>query len=127
MMNNKGLHALLIGFVAAVICLIQAFFAMGAGHGWNAPFRISLIGFFVFPFAFWAVRSPRKRQSRLLYGVLLALALASDFQLYRMTDAEGWQYVHRAAPFSFLWLVIWSLWQLAVLFAFMASFRKRTS
>jgi hypothetical protein len=118
--------ALLWGLPAALLSLFIAFMMMGAGHGWVTPFWFSLGGFVAFPVGIWALVAPARLHPR-VYAALLLLALASDYQLYAMSDAEGWQYFQRAAPFSFFWLALWSLWQLAFLRAFLIALRDRAA
>lgn len=124
-MKRAGLFALLGGFIAAMVCLVLAFFLSGSGHGWNTPLRFSLGGFITYPVGILVLLSPKRSQDAAVYGFLLALALAGDYGLYVMSDAEGWEYFHRAAPLNFIWLATWSLWQLAILWAFIAVLRKR--
>ena len=117
--------ALGVGLPAAVVCLFVAFLTMGAGHGWTTPLWFSLVGFVAFPLSVWAAVTRVGRSAVPFYGLLLALALVGDYRLYAMTDAEGWQYFHRVAPFNLIWLALWSLWQLAILYAFLRALRNR--
>lgn len=123
-MKARLLPALIGGVVAALICLYVAFLMTGAGHGWITPFWFSLGGFLVFPVGLGVWLAPATRRIAPIYGILLLVALVSDVMLYVMSDAEGWQYFHRAAPFNYVWLALWSLWQFAILSAFLTALQR---
>lgn len=123
-MSRPLAFALLLGLPAAVVSLCIAFLMTGAGHGWITPFWFSLAGLLLFPVGVWSFVAPARRAAAPIYGILLALALACNGQLYMMSAAEGWQYFHRVAPFNYIWLALWPLWQFAILGALLSALRK---
>ena len=84
----------------------------GGGHGWVSPLWFSLAGFLLHPLAFVTFSNSERLRVLQLPGLLLALVL--DCLLYVFTMDEGVQYFHRVSWGAYVWLALWSIWQIAL-------------
>ena len=111
--TNRTFVAIAIGLAMAAIALWIAFAMTGFGEGWIAPFLFSPALFLLNPFAF--VRASGGRAHALAIDILLVVvAVALDVALLAMTRQEGVEYFWRVRPLNWVWLILWSLWQLAI-------------
>lgn len=101
------------GLAVAATTLFLGMAMTGAGHGWITPFWFSLFGLVLYPATFsrlarYAATSFEANMGLCLFAVFL------DYQLYDFTRSEGVRYFHLVGGMAYLWLVLWSLWQIAV-------------
>jgi hypothetical protein len=107
--------AIFIGVALALAALNVAFALAGGGHGWVAPIFFSFPLFVLYPAAFLQVayRTPFASAAG---RVLVAVAVIADVALIAMTALTEARYFHAilnvAPEVVFIWLVLWSLWQL---------------
>ncbi len=119
---NAAAKSVALGIVLALIAIFLAFFPAGAGHGWGAPFFISIPLLAILPIAL--IRSRTATRSGMAWDIgLVLLALAADY--YLIGNAIGFREsvgrvpseflvpgVHRSVfPMFLLWLGIWLFWQ----------------
>ncbi|CAN5532481.1 hypothetical protein BH10PSE14_BH10PSE14_19920 [soil metagenome] len=105
-----------IGLGLALAALTQwvAFVCAAFGEGWNTPFYYSLVLFILYPIV--VLR---------LFGntavvpaaeiVLLAMAFLMDVAIVSATLSEGTQYFWHIEPFNWIWIALWSSWQVGAL------------
>jgi hypothetical protein len=86
----------------------------GAGHGWNSAWPFGLLSLVLFPLAFYRLaNAERLRWEGSLF--LLVIAGVLDLALFVATRSEGISYFHKVERGAWLWVGLWSLWQLAIL------------
>ena len=115
-----------LGIVLALIAIFLAFFPAGAGHGWGAPFFISLPLIIIYPFVL--IRNRIGRGTGIGPDVaLVGLAIAADIALcwhavdyraerLRMPNESTVPGVDRSVfPIFLLWLLLWLHWQFVAL------------
>jgi hypothetical protein len=101
-------------------------FLPGAGHGWVAPFFLSVALWFMIPLTL-ALAWPTVRPSRPVLLTLTALALAADALLLKLSLGE-FAYIGRyveingAIGYAIIgcWLALWLFWQILLLYALVA-------
>lgn len=96
-------------FIAAGSLIIS-----GAGDGWVSPLQVGILAIFTTPLSTiaWAKRGAGGKQ---LATFSLTIAAVADIFLFFATLSEGTQYFYNALPYSIIWLVLWSSWQLLAL------------
>ena len=77
------------------------------------PFWFSPLLFVLNPIAFTRVAGGPKG-APVIDIILIVIGVALDIALYTRTVGEGVEYFWRVAPFNWVWLVFWSLWQAGV-------------
>ena len=114
-MTNRArtFAAVTIGLALAVFTQFIALLMTGAGHGWITPFWFSPLLFVLNPIAFTRVVGGPKG-APVIDIILIVIGVALDIALYTRTVGEGVEYFWRVAPFNWVWLVFWSLWQAGV-------------
>ena len=106
--------AIIAGLLCAGAAEYVAYALAAGGEGWIAPAAASLLLFLVYPAAFWRLASEPSRVQ--LDYALLAAAVISDLLLIGETIA--WEAAYFAMimanfpGFVFLWIALWSGWQL---------------
>ncbi|MDB5675618.1 MAG: hypothetical protein JWM65_2600 [Sphingomonas bacterium] len=115
-MTNRArtFAAVTIGLALAMFTQFIALLMTGAGHGWITPFWFSPLLFVLNPIAFTRVVGGRKGAPGIEI-VLIVVGVALDVALYSRTMAEGVEYFWRVIPFNWVWLALWSGWQLALI------------
>ncbi len=119
---NPAAWAIVFGICLAFAALFMAFFPAGAGHGWGAPFFLSIPLLAVLPIVL--VRSRAEERTGVAWDIgLVLLAVAADYYLVgnavsfrenigRIHDEFLVPGVHRSVfPMFVLWLGIWLFWQ----------------
>ena len=102
-----------VGILTATITIAVAVVIGGAGHGWITPFWFSLLGFLAFPVAFVRLPLALETENR-TNAALVMLALILDGLLVYCTLDEGTEYFHRVGVLAYVWLALWSIWQIVV-------------
>ena len=103
----------LFGAVLGVLCALVSLVVGGAGHGWTSAWPFGLMSLILFPLAFYGLAN-YKKSSGVVTTMMLALALTLDVGLYVVTADQGLSYFVRAGSGAWLWIGIWSVWQIAV-------------
>jgi hypothetical protein len=113
--TNRGrtFVAVAIGLALAALAQFVALLMAGAGHGWVTPFWFSPALFVLAPIAFVRVGG-RGKAAPGIEIVLVMVGLALDVALYSAAVAEGVDYFWRVTPFNWVWLALWSGWQVAL-------------
>jgi CDP-diglyceride synthetase len=111
--TNRTFVAIAIGLATGALALWIALSMTGFGEGWIAPFLFSPILFLLNPFAFVRASGSRAR-ALTIELILIVLAMVLDAALVRMTLREGVDAFWRVSPLNWVWLALWSGWQVAV-------------
>lgn len=106
-----------LGLLLALATLFVSFMMTGGGHGWITPLWFSLAGLVLCPAAFLRFAEfDVTRQSTNIALIITAIVL--DALLVKLTLDEGLIYFHRVGGMAYIWIALWSLWQvLAVMTA----------
>lgn len=113
----KNAARIICGIVIAFIGQFFAIMLAGAGHGWNTPFRVSLVLWLAYPATLMRVKTDQRHSFDL---ALLVLAALADIGLVAFTRFEGVEYFVRVVRFPGawwvigVWVLIWLGWQIAV-------------
>lgn len=106
--------AIFVGLLIAVLAEYLALMLAGAGHGWGAPLRYSLLLFVAYPIALARI-SNSTRASVAVDAAMFVVGAGASFRLFqniRETEAEYfWKLVDAGLPIVILWLAIWFGWQ----------------
>jgi hypothetical protein len=102
-----GLGGIIWGLFIAIASLGVA----GAGHGWVSAWPFGILSIFTTPLATisWARRRTNGKQWAF---IAIVIAMLADVLLIIFTTHEGVRYFFQAFPFSVLWVLIWSSWQI---------------
>ena len=134
--TNPAAGPAALGIFLTAAALFLAFFLTGAGHGWGAPFLVSMPLLAVLPIAL--VRSRTGKRTGMAWDIgLVFLAVAADY--YLIGNAIGFREsagrvpgeflvpgVHRSVfPMFLLWLGIWLFWQWLAIRTLMRHFLQR--
>jgi hypothetical protein len=113
---------LIIGCICFALSLIVA--GLGEGYGWESQGYFGMLAIILTPYAFFEFAYYSKG-SLVRTKVLLGLAFLLNLSLTLMTFFE-WQ-LHPNHNFSGapIWLVFWSIWQIAVLITYILQVRAR--
>jgi hypothetical protein len=122
-MIKKSAVPAVIGLAFAVTTTLIGMAMTGAGHGWITPFFFSFAGFALFPIAF--ARFVFATETRMGTNIaLIAVAVILDVWLLVNTLEEGLRYFHKVGVFAYVWLALWSIWQIAFV---LTAVRRRKS
>jgi len=113
----------MLGLALAGLAQLLGFLLAGSGHGWVAPFFLS-VALWAFIPASLSIAWPIGRSNRQVLLGILVVALGADALLISRTIDEG-----NALPFYIevngavgllivgLWLALWLFWQAMLLYA----------
>ena len=110
---NRTFVAIALGLAMGAIALWIAFAMTGFGEGWIAPFLFSPVLFLLNPLAFVRASGSRARAFPIEI-ILVVVAVGLDVALLVMTLREGVEYFWRVSPLNWVWLILWSSWQVAI-------------
>jgi len=115
-MQNRAL-TLWWGFAGTfwgLVIAVGSLMVSGAGDGWVSPLPFGVLAIFTTPISTiaWAKKRTCGKQ---MAAFILKIAVVADIFLFFATLNEGARYFYNAFPYSILWLVLWSSWQLLAL------------
>ncbi len=110
----KILVSLVAGLGLGIFLLGVGLGSGGIGHGWVTPLWFSFLGPVIYPVVIFRLFSFGDRWLGLDIGLLVAGTLL-DLAVYEMTIEEGTHFFFRVGEIAYVWIGMWSLWQLAML------------
>jgi hypothetical protein len=124
----KILLSLVIGLAFGFVILAAGMLVGGLGHGWTTPLWFSFVGPVVCPIVVFRALSFGDKWLGFDFG-LLGFAILLDFAVYAKTVEEGVHYFNRVGQFAYVWMGLWSVWQVLLVIKLVAalSMRKRTA
>jgi hypothetical protein len=118
--------ALVVGLSIGFVILTAGVMVGGLGHGWVTPLWFSFAGPVICPIVVFRLMSFGDQWIGFDIAVLVG-AVVSDFMIYSMTMEEGVHFFHRMGEFAYVWIGLWSLWQVALLTKLIVSvFQQKT-
>jgi hypothetical protein len=116
----KILLSLVVGLALGFVILAAGMLVGGLGHGWTTPLWFSFVGPVVCPIVVFRVLSYGDNWLGLDFG-LLVLALVLDFSVYAKTVEEGTHFFFRMGQFAYVWIGLWSIWQVLIVIKLVAA------
>lgn len=111
------------GVALGLLCALGGLGVGGAGHGWTSAWFFGLLSLVLCPLAFYRLGNYKFVSARVNY-IFLASAIALDLLLWGMTIFGGVEYFYKMIVPALFWIVLWSVWQFAVMLTIVLSLRE---